>query len=141
MYCKYCGKEIDDNSTFCKECGKNQQESQATYAGNTANKRRCPSCNGALESYYTVCPYCGAKVSQTDSSKAEVAGLVLGILGLIAWLLPLIGFPVTVTGMILSGRGMNERKKYAQAGLILSVLCFIATLINSISGAIMFSQY
>ena len=22
MYCKYCGNEIDDNSTFCNHCGK-----------------------------------------------------------------------------------------------------------------------
>jgi predicted nucleic acid-binding Zn ribbon protein len=22
MYCKYCGKQIDDDSKFCKECGK-----------------------------------------------------------------------------------------------------------------------
>ena len=24
MYCKNCGKEIDDNSSFCKYCGKSQ---------------------------------------------------------------------------------------------------------------------
>ena len=24
MYCKHCGKEIDDNSTFCMHCGKSQ---------------------------------------------------------------------------------------------------------------------
>ena len=23
MYCKYCGNEIEDNSKFCKNCGKN----------------------------------------------------------------------------------------------------------------------
>ena len=23
MFCKYCGKQIDDDSKFCKECGKN----------------------------------------------------------------------------------------------------------------------
>lgn len=22
MYCKHCGKQIDDNSTFCNHCGK-----------------------------------------------------------------------------------------------------------------------
>lgn len=25
MYCKYCGKEIADDSKFCQHCGKNQQ--------------------------------------------------------------------------------------------------------------------
>lgn len=28
MYCKYCGKQIDDNSKFCKYCGKQLAESQ-----------------------------------------------------------------------------------------------------------------
>lgn len=26
MYCKYCGNEIEDNSKFCKNCGKNLTE-------------------------------------------------------------------------------------------------------------------
>ena len=28
MYCKYCGKQIDDNSTFCNHCGKQLVEKQ-----------------------------------------------------------------------------------------------------------------
>ncbi len=23
MYCKYCGKQIDDDSCYCRHCGKN----------------------------------------------------------------------------------------------------------------------
>ena len=25
MYCRYCGKEIDDDAVYCRYCGKNQQ--------------------------------------------------------------------------------------------------------------------
>ena len=32
MYCKHCNKEIDDNSTFCKHCGTNQEEVNITEA-------------------------------------------------------------------------------------------------------------
>lgn len=28
MFCKFCGKSIDDNSAFCSHCGKRQDESQ-----------------------------------------------------------------------------------------------------------------
>ena len=28
MYCKYCGKQIDDNSQFCKFCGKKLVETK-----------------------------------------------------------------------------------------------------------------
>ena len=26
MYCKHCGREIDDNSSFCNYCGRTQEE-------------------------------------------------------------------------------------------------------------------
>ena len=32
MYCKHCGKEIDDKSTFCKHCGKSQGNIQKGIA-------------------------------------------------------------------------------------------------------------
>lgn len=32
MYCKHCGKEIDDNSAFCKFCGKSQGNTQKGIA-------------------------------------------------------------------------------------------------------------
>lgn len=30
MYCKYCGTEISENTTFCQNCGKNQQDEMFT---------------------------------------------------------------------------------------------------------------
>lgn len=30
MYCKHCGREIDDNSSFCKFCGKSQDSTNNT---------------------------------------------------------------------------------------------------------------
>ncbi len=38
MFCKYCGKQIDDNSTFCNFCGKNLTSSiQGTSNGTSMN--------------------------------------------------------------------------------------------------------
>lgn len=31
MYCKYCGKKIDDDSIFCSYCGKNISKNSAKY--------------------------------------------------------------------------------------------------------------
>ena len=31
MYCKYCGKEIDDNSKFCQYCGKSLGSNTINY--------------------------------------------------------------------------------------------------------------
>ena len=31
MYCKYCGKEIEDNSSFCNHCGKPLGNNQKAF--------------------------------------------------------------------------------------------------------------
>lgn len=34
MYCKHCGRSIDDNSVFCTYCGKSVQKTQHTFEAN-----------------------------------------------------------------------------------------------------------
>jgi Na+/melibiose symporter-like transporter len=67
----------------------------------------------------------------------------LGLIGVLAWIIPLIGYPVTIIGFILGIVGYNKDKSgTAIAGIILSVLFFIATIISSILGvAIMKAKY
>lgn len=39
MYCRYCGKQIDDNSIFCEHCGKSQGINNNSVSNNsTSNK-------------------------------------------------------------------------------------------------------
>ena len=42
------------------------------------------------------------------SSGKATASLILGIISLVAWLLPLIGYPVSIVGLCL---GISDRKK------------------------------
>lgn len=76
-------------------------------------------------------------------TKAMV-GFILGLCSIIAWLLPLIGYPVTIAGIVFSAMGMHSNNKgKAIAGLVLSIIFLIVTLINSILGAVgamMYSQ-
>jgi uncharacterized membrane protein YvbJ len=39
MYCKKCGKQVDDNATFCPYCGENLQQ-QSNYPQPTANNEQ-----------------------------------------------------------------------------------------------------
>ena len=66
-----------------------------------------------------------------------VASLVLGILSLIAWLLPIAGLPVAIVGLILGilGRGSRNRGM-ATGGIITSSIGLGLSLINAILGAI-----
>lgn len=75
------------------------------------------------------------------SAKRASAGFVLGLCSLVAWFIPLIGYPVTILGIIFSSLGMNSNKKgMAITGIVLSIIFFIVTLMNSIVGAIMMSK-
>lgn len=73
---------------------------------------------------------------QEEQKGMSIASLVLGCCGIIAWCIPLLGYPVTIVGIILGCLGMKKGgKKLAIAGIILSAIFLVATLINSILGA------
>lgn len=75
-------------------------------------------------------------MSNEAGSGKSVASLVLGILGMLAWLLPIIGLPVTITGLVLGIRSMNSTNKgMAIAGLTLSIIGLVLTIINASIGA------
>ena len=66
----------------------------------------------------------------------SIASMVLGIVGFIAWCLPLVGFPVTIVGLVLGILGIKKGGKgRAIAGIIMSSITLVLTLINSIWGA------
>ena len=72
------------------------------------------------------------------ANKKATAGMVLGLISIAGWLLPLIGFPLTVLAIIFGALGLKSavHKKRALAGLVLGIVFFILTLINSIVGAV-----
>lgn len=107
-------------SKFCRNCGKELNEEQA------------------------VCLKCGVSVTNETvrlpekKDKQALVGFVLGLISIIAWFIPLFGYPVTICGIIFSSKGLNSKlnKNKATAGLILSIIFLIITLINSIMGVI-----
>ena len=79
------------------------------------------------------------KVKETPKIGGKsIASFVLGLIGLLAWLLPLIGYPVTIVGLILGCIARKDEKNiYSLVGIILSSVTLGLTLINSILGVIM----
>ncbi len=75
-----------------------------------------------------------------EFDKSAQTGFTLGLCSIIAWLLPLIGYPITICGIVFSSKGLasNELKGKAKAGLILSIIFLVITLCNSIAGVLMF---
>lgn len=77
------------------------------------------------------------EIKKVGGSKS-IASFVLGLVGLIAWIIPLFGYPVTIVGLSLGCVARkNEKNGFSLAGIILSIITLILTLANSIIGVIM----
>jgi hypothetical protein len=75
-------------------------------------------------------------LEEKKASRANV-GFILGLVSIIAWFIPLFGYPVTIIGIVFSAMGMDSKNKgKAIAGLVLSIIFLVITLINSIAGAV-----
>jgi len=73
--------------------------------------------------------------NMTGGGKA-IASLVLGIIGMLAWCIPLFGLPITLTGLILGIKDLGSRNRgMAIAGVVLCSIGLLLTLINGIYGA------
>jgi hypothetical protein len=62
--------------------------------------------------------------------------LVLGGIGLLAWCLPILGLPITVTGLVMGVKGLQSYKQGAAiTGIILNIIGIVLSLINAALGA------
>lgn len=79
-------------------------------------------------------------VNNAEKGKTQaIIGFILGLVSIVAWYIPLLGFPITICGVIFSAIGMKSQtnKGKAIAGLTLSIIFLIVTIINSVLGAIL----
>ncbi len=73
--------------------------------------------------------------TRTGGGKA-IASLCLGLFGLVAWFLPIIGFPVTITGLVLGIKSLNgPRNGIATAGIVLCIIGLVLSTANAAIGA------
>ena len=71
-------------------------------------------------------------------SGASTAALIFGVLSIVAWILPLVGYPITIGGLVLGIVGYNsDHSSRAMIGIVLSVVFLIATIASSIYGIYM----
>lgn len=115
--CNKCGCELSEGASFCENCGAPVSSSEPVVE--------------------TVFP--NSNVPQTkDRSGLAIASLVLGCISILTWIIPLLGYPTTIVGLILGILGLKSSKKgMAVAGIILCAIFLVVTLLNSILGAIL----
>lgn len=72
-----------------------------------------------------------------DNPKS-IAGFILGIISIFAWILPLTGYPISIVGLVMSVKGKKQQKTtYATVGMILSIIGLALTVSNSVAGVLL----
>lgn len=131
--CSDCGALNAPNQPFCGACGARL----ATH---------CIACGSSATPGYRFCGTCGARLDWGLQQQARyipswsgrvyrlyeeepkhngkaIASMVLGIIGLVAWLSPFFGVPITVTGLVLGIVGLrSSRQGMAIAGIIMCII-------------------
>jgi len=103
MYCRYCGKQIDDKAIFCPHCGIATEEK-------SASKTQEPTPKPAPMPVANVPPTLG----KTN---------ILTYIGfLLAFIVPLAGIICSIIGLCQLNRTKEKGKAFAIAGIIISVL-------------------
>ncbi|MCL2363094.1 MAG: DUF4190 domain-containing protein [Defluviitaleaceae bacterium] len=122
MFCSNCGNDLSGvTGDFCTTCG--------------TKKENQPSPQHLQQNTTYPTPYYHAAPSHEGKATAS---LVLGIIGLVAWFLPIVGLPVTITGLVLGIKGRNSyNRKLATVGVVLSSIGLTASVINAALGAYM----
>ncbi len=119
MYCKFCGKEINDNSNFCPSCG-------GSFADNIS------SVNDRIQEQQNT-----QFIPSTPQKQGlAVTSLVLGIASLILVLFFYISIPCAFIGKNLGKEAIRQNmdeRQYAQSGI---KLCDIAIKIGCVIAVI-----
>lgn len=69
MYCRTCGKEINDNAAVCVGCGVPPKKGTG----------HCPNCGAGTVSAQELCTQCGVKINKATGGKDWLAALLLCI--------------------------------------------------------------
>lgn len=81
-------------------------------------------------------PATPTSVAPKDRSVMAVISLILGIFSLAAWLLPICGLPMSVTGLVLGILArQSSRRGMAIAGVIMAIIGLVLTIGNAAVGA------
>lgn len=84
----------------------------------------------------------GYAFSKPHSDAGTWSSLVLGVIGSLGWIVPIIGLPVTVVGTVLGAINMKSRKfkGVAIAGLVVNIVFLCASIAKGIIDVIKYMR-
>lgn len=91
-------------------------------------------------SNYAASDY-AAYARETGRSGLASASRMLGFIGLLAWILPIVGFPIAVIGLVLGIVSLKDGNRgKTLTGIVLCSVGLVLTLVNSAAGIYLYTQ-
>ena len=76
-------------------------------------------------------------LEQQKRDSAANTSFILGFVAILAWLLPIAGYPVTIIGLVKGIQGIkSSRSNRAVTGIVMNSVFLALTMFNSILGAL-----
>lgn len=107
--CNNCGKQIDEQASFCIYCGQEVVE-EVTENKNEPNQTdnyslvTCPSCNDEISEESNFCPSCGKKIAKGESGLKK-------LLKNKKFIIPIVGSLIVLVAVILSLNYLQTKKE------------------------------
>ena len=142
MNCTKCVTILVAGTRVCPTCGQAQPANQQwnPQAGQQwnpqMNSQVNPQMNPQMNPQWNNRP--------VPNNGKTTAGFVLALVSLITWIIPLLGLPTSIIGLVLSINGRKESNSgMALAGIIISIISLIFTICNSLAGVFLqlFNNY
>jgi len=92
--------------------------------------KKCKFCSEEIQDDAIKCKHCGEMLNSSELT--TFFALILGLIGMVAWYIPVIGFPIQLLGILLS---RNCKSSLAKNSLILCLIGLSFTIINASIGA------
>ena len=104
----------------------------------------CPTCGKQLQfENAEICPNCGVRIPGTSPEVSpqphSKKSYYLGIISLFAWLLPIVGLPISIIGLYLGNKELkNGVISIVQNGILFSTIGLILSIVNAFLGVLMY---
>lgn len=69
---------------------------------------------------------------ERDRSRSATLAITFGCIGLLAWFIPIIGYPIAIAGIVFGVKGFDKAR--GAMGLVLCILCLLASTVNGYIG-------